>query len=251
MPARKDVTEWVLVRGLTREQRHWHAFPEALAESSGARVTTIDAPGFGTENARRSPATIEEITDDIRSRLQTPAPEGERAILGISLGGMVALDWCSRYPDEFAFCTVVNTLAREVFRPHYLTLRALSVLGLRSFRSPRAHEQAVADLTVTDPAIDRNALALRWVSFHHDAPPTTASIRAQASAGLTFRLPGAVPTPLAVLAARGDRLADPRMSLRIAERYGARVYLHPSAGHDLPVDDPDWICRILRAVTGA
>ncbi|WP_420041169.1 alpha/beta fold hydrolase [Gordonia sp. MP11Mi] len=128
------MTEWVLVRGPTREQRHWHDLPIILAEL-GERVTCIDAPGFGTEHTRRSPSAIREITDDMRDRL--PFAHEDRAILGISLGGMVALDWCSRYPYDFSLCAVVNTLARGVFRPKYLTRGALTVLALKRFRSLR------------------------------------------------------------------------------------------------------------------
>ncbi|MFC3242590.1 alpha/beta fold hydrolase [Gordonia humi] len=191
-PVRSEVTEWVLVRGLTREQRHWHDLPIILAEL-GERVTCIDAPGFGTEHTRRSPSTIREITDDMRDRL--PFAHEDRAILGISLGGMVALDWCSRYPYDFSLCAVVNTLARDVFRPKYLTRGALTVLALRRFRSLRGHERAVAQLTVASASVDSEELVRQWVNFHHDAPPTEASVRAQALAGLRFRLPETLPTP--------------------------------------------------------
>ncbi|GAA4663747.1 alpha/beta fold hydrolase [Gordonia humi] len=241
------MTEWVLVRGLTREQRHWHDLPIILAEL-GERVTCIDAPGFGTEHTRRSPSTIREITDDMRDRL--PFAHEDRAILGISLGGMVALDWCSRYPYDFSLCAVVNTLARDVFRPKYLTRGALTVLALRRFRSLRGHERAVAQLTVASASVDSEELVRQWVNFHHDAPPTEASVRAQALAGLRFRLPETLPTPLTVVAARGDRLADHRMSQHIAERYEAQMFLHPWAGHDLPVDDPAWLCSVLQAAKG-
>ncbi len=49
---------WLLLRGLGREKRHWGSFPEALERKLGARVLALDLPGFGTENARPSPATV-------------------------------------------------------------------------------------------------------------------------------------------------------------------------------------------------
>src|SRR5687768_6347135 len=61
-----DITRWLLLRGLSREQRHWCSFPEDLERATGARTLCLDLPGFGTEHARISPRTIALITDDVR-----------------------------------------------------------------------------------------------------------------------------------------------------------------------------------------
>ena len=47
--------------------------------------------------------------------------------------------------------------------------------------------------------------------------------------------------PLTVLASNGDRLCSPIASRRLAARLGAPLHVHPTAGHDLPLDDPDWV----------
>ena len=104
---------WLLLRGLSREKRHWRSFPEQLAAASaGERVLCLDLPGFGTEHARLSPWSMARITDDVRARFLVERGGDRWSVLGISLGGMVALDWCARHGGDFERCVTVNTSAR-------------------------------------------------------------------------------------------------------------------------------------------
>ena len=88
---------WLLLRGLTRERRHWARFPEVFERAMpGARTIGVDLPGVGTEAGQLSPASVPEIVDHVRARW--PRSEGGPwSLLGISLGGMLAvmfyLDW--------------------------------------------------------------------------------------------------------------------------------------------------------------
>jgi pimeloyl-ACP methyl ester carboxylesterase len=100
---------WLLIRGLSRDARHWGPFPPTFAEGLGVEVQTIDPPGFGTQVTRTSPSSIAEITNDIRDRANIQGDDW--SILGISLGGMVTLDWVARYPNEFQRAVVINTSA--------------------------------------------------------------------------------------------------------------------------------------------
>jgi pimeloyl-ACP methyl ester carboxylesterase len=67
-----------------------------------------------------------------------------------------------------------------------------------------------------------------------------ASFVRQVFAASRWRAPATVVPPLLVLASANDRLCDPGCPQRIAEHYGATLAVHPDAGHDLSVDDPDW-----------
>ena len=90
---------WLLLRGMTRELRHWGPFPRIFEERApGARVLCLDLPGAGTERARPSPWSVGGIAEDVRRRWRAAAAagEGQWAVLGISLGGMVTLEWCRR-----------------------------------------------------------------------------------------------------------------------------------------------------------
>src|SRR5262245_31258005 len=110
---------FLLMRGLVREQRHWGSFPDLLRERwPKASLVFLDLPGTGTEHQRESPTTLAAITHDMRSRFREvrAAHEGPFTVLGVSLGGMVALDWCARWPSDFQRAVVINTSAGDLSR---------------------------------------------------------------------------------------------------------------------------------------
>ena len=49
--------------------------------------------------------------------------------------------------------------------------------------------------------------------------------------------------PLLLLAGAGDRLVDPACSRRLARTWQVPLLEHAQAGHDLPLDDPDWVAH--------
>jgi pimeloyl-ACP methyl ester carboxylesterase len=106
---------WLLLRGLVRERRHWGDFPEQLARATGGQVRTLDLPGVGTERDRPSPTTIDGIVADLRGRFGNP--EGEWALFAPSLGGMIALKWGEVAPDDFRRIMVCNTSASDLAGP--------------------------------------------------------------------------------------------------------------------------------------
>lgn len=215
-----------------------------MAARLGGRVVTIDPPGFGTQNGRVSPRSIAAITDDIRARFEPG--DDEWSLLGISLGGMMAMNWVARYPGDFRRCVVVNTGAAELIRPHQLRFGLASLIAGKRFRTVAAHEAAALRLTSNRPVEELAELAATWARYQREAGPLDASVLGQAAAAATFRLPARIPVPLLVLASKGDRLADYRMAERITARFGAASAVHPDAGHDLPLDDGPWVCEQIE-----
>jgi pimeloyl-ACP methyl ester carboxylesterase len=232
---------WLLLRGLGREQRHWGTFPDALSSAIGARVVTIDLPGFGTEAARRSPATVRGIADDVRPRFASEHMGERWSILGISLGGMIALEWCARHETDFERCVIVNSSARpspafERFNP-----RAL----LSPFASSRvARERATLALTSDRDPRELDDLAVKQADF---ATPGRGAVARQLLAAARFEAPSRIRAPLLCLASKTDRLVSHRCTEHIAARLGAELAVSPTGGHDLALDEPTWICERIAA----
>src|SRR5690606_27542745 len=61
--------DWLLLRGLAREQRHWRGFREQLERASGARVCCVDVAGAGTERARVPWPSLRWLARDVARRL--------------------------------------------------------------------------------------------------------------------------------------------------------------------------------------
>src|SRR5262249_49057209 len=105
VPGGGDVGTGLLLRGWARGGPHWGAFPQQLAAELGARVIAADLPGNGRLHRRRSPVSVARIVEELR---QAVPVKGPLYLLGLSLGGMVAVDWATRHRAEVAGCVLVN-----------------------------------------------------------------------------------------------------------------------------------------------
>ncbi|MGL6237107.1 MAG: alpha/beta fold hydrolase [Segniliparus sp.] len=240
--------KFLLLRGLSRESRHWEDFPELLESRLGATTTSVDAPGFGSEHRRVSPRTIAGITDDIRERFGQGGADW--TFVGISLGGMVALDWCARYPEDFGRVVIINssTAATPLFRR--FSPAALPDIALGRFKSDVEAELAILAMSANHPEIDRTDLAERWAGYLAEQRPSSTSLANQIIAAALFPMPKQVSTPALVLAARQDRMVSASSSETIAARLGAPIRYHETAGHDLTLDDGPWVVDQIAAWLG-
>jgi pimeloyl-ACP methyl ester carboxylesterase len=65
-------------------------------------------------------------------------------------------------------------------------------------------------------------------------------------AAARFSAPEKPEVPLLILAGARDRMVWPGCSRRLARAWNADFALHPAAGHDLPLDDGDWVAKEVR-----
>lgn len=157
------------------------------------------------------------------------------------MGGMIASDWACRYPQDFQRVVLINSSAGNLSPlPHRLRPEAIATLAKGLGRDALERERAILRATSSAHAQDES-LAKTWADYHHNAPMRPTVAVAQLIAASRYKAPTALQTPVLVLASLFDGLTDRRCSERLAERYDAPLYLHPTAGHDLPLDDPDWI----------
>jgi pimeloyl-ACP methyl ester carboxylesterase len=174
------------------------------------------------------------------------------AVLGISLGAMVALEWCAGHPRDFARAVLLNTSAGGVSPPprRFHPRNLGPVLRIAWARDPRARERVVLRMTSAG-AGERAALLDAWALFAAEAPMTGWNRARQLLAAAAFRAPRALPVPALFLASRGDRIVHHSCGDGLGRRYGAPVALHAAAGHDLTLDDPAWVAeRIAVWVDG-
>lgn len=240
------MSTWVLLRGLTRERGHWGQFPEQLAARLGpqARIVTLDLPGNGALHRSASPASIEATMAHCRAQLQALALAPPFHLLAMSLGAMVAVDWAVRHPQELAGCVLINTSLRP-FSPFYRRLRPANYAALLGLvlgsRESVQREQTVLRLTTRLQPSDAPAVA-HWAALRNRHPVSAGNAMRQLLAAVRYRALRAAPAvPLLVLASRNDGLVHASCSRRLARQWQADIREHPSAGHDLPQDDGEWL----------
>lgn len=247
------MTQWIFLRGLGRESRHWGGFVDDFAAAlPGARPFALDLPGNGRLHRQRSPCAVDAMASFCRAQAaQQSAPPWY--LLGLSLGAMTAIAWARRHPDEIAGCVLINASARP-FCPFYRRLRPaaypLLLSVLLATRNAGAIERGVLRLTSrgADAGDAPTAAALpAWIAYRNECPVTRANIVRQLIAAARFRAPRTAPSArVLVLAGAGDRLVDPRCSRALAQAWDAEYAEHPSAGHDLPLDDGPWVVEQVR-----
>lgn len=239
---------WILLRGLMRDARHWGGFVERFASRfPGAPVITIDFPGNGELHQQRSLPTIDETAEFCRAELQRRGVQPPYRLLAMSMGAMVAASWAARYPGELGACVLINTSLRP-FSRFWERLRPgvyPSVLRMALFKpSVRDAESIVLKLTTTRG--DRSVLD-HWTAWHQAQPVSRSNALWQLASAIRYVAPAIAPTvPMLVLAGARDRLVNPACSRKLAAAWGCEIREHPDAGHDLPLDDGEWVAAQVQ-----
>lgn len=243
------MSRWIFLRGLSREAAHWGHFPETFRGLvGGAEILCLDLPGNGIHHAQRSPLTVAALVDDVRRLATARGVEPPYSVLGLSLGGMVAAQWAATYPREVREAVLLNTSCRP-FGSWHQRLRPgaipITLAILLASRSVGLRERLIWRLTSNrrpDPAVLGS-----WLACARAHPVATPNILRQLVAAARCRLPATPPpVPILTLTSRRDRMVDRHCSHALARAWQTALAEHPSAGHDLPLDDPEWVARQVR-----
>ena len=241
------MSTWIFLRGLTRESRHWGAFPEVFRrEVPDATIVTPDLPGNGALNTDESPVHVEEMVERLRAQLIGQGVRPPYHLLAMSLGAMVAVAWATRYPHELLGCVLINTSLRP-FSPFHRRLRPdkyLCLLKLALFGgSNEDWERTILRLTSRQAAYPDEVLR-SWIALRRERPVSSRNALRQLLAAARYQAPDLSPKlPILVLSSAQDALVDASCSRQLAMRWNTGFAEHPTAGHDLPLDDGPWVAK--------
>lgn len=239
---------WVLLRGLMREARHWGTFPAQLQQAfPNATIITPDLPGNGRLWRERSPTRIEDMVEHCRATLRGLGHTPPYHLLALSLGGMVAKCWSEAHPEEVPAMVLINTSMRP-YSPFHHRLRpanyaALIRMALES--DPERREETILRLTSARGAVP-NVLAA-WSGYARECPVSRGNALRQLLAAARFRANGPPSTTkVLLLAGNGDRLVNTDCSHVLTRSWRADFAMQTQSGHDLPLDDSEWVVAQVR-----
>ena len=144
---------------------------------------------------------------------------------------------------------LINT-SFNAFSPFYRRLRPRNYALLLRLallrRTPADMEKAILKLT-SNRVTERENVIAGWVEARLQRPVSALNALGQLMSALRYRARPAPPAvALLILCSESDRLVHFECSLAIASHWNCPLALHPSAGHDLPLDDPDWLIEQVR-----
>lgn len=242
---------WLLVRGLGRVAEHWHDFPRVLREATGAEVQTIDLPGVGDAGAEPVPWTVRGNVASLRARwIAMPERAEAWGVLGISLGGMITAEWCARHPQDFTHH--VGIVVSGGNQPPWRRLRpgAMGLLGqIMRTEDPRRREELVLRMTTVEPAKYRHVVEASERINEENPVPGKTWMQQLVAASLWWP-PREVRTPTLLIGAEQDGMVHPSCTGGLAKRWRCESRMHPTCGHDVPLEAGEWVAGEVAGWAG-
>lgn len=238
-----------LIRGLIREKGHWGSFLSHLkAQFPTAKITTIDIPGAGDYHTSSSPLSIRGMVEEMRrDYLKHKVKDEDSHLIAISLGGMISVEWMKHHPKDFHRATLINTSFGGI-SPVYHRLLPTALLFLLKVPTlkGRRKESRILELVTNHPHIFEETLDM-WEEINNLRPVSLTNTLRQLLAGATFSVGDfSPPIPIALLASTRDRMVSVECSRKIAKKWNLPLTEHPTGGHDLTVDDPEWVAGKIK-----
>jgi pimeloyl-[acyl-carrier protein] methyl ester esterase len=163
---------------------------------------------------------------------------------------MVATNWAQRFPKEISGLVIINPSFKGL-SPWYCRIRPGAIPSiLRAVFEPDLvkSETDVLSQVSNAPALYSKTSA-QWAEIRKSRPVSRLNFFRQAVAASLAKVSSkkGMQVPSLILSSENDRLVNsPRCSKDAALALNAGLKFHPTAGHDLPLDDPEWIIVQLR-----
>jgi pimeloyl-ACP methyl ester carboxylesterase len=161
---------------------------------------------------------------------------------------MITMDWLHRYPTDFQNAIIINSSSRNTSPTH----RRLSPFGMKRFlkiaKSKNAYEKEghILDFNSNIARVEDPTLHQRWTQFAEEQPLPTSNALIQLAAAMRFNAPKELPVRTLFISSQQDRLTNPQCTWELARRFKAPVIFHDKAGHDIPLDAPEWLATEIH-----
>ena len=221
----------VLLHGLGGDWRTWLYQVPVLCDK--AAVINVDLRGHGDSSAPDHDWSIGDMARDVVRLLRNLGAERAH-LIGLSLGGMIALQFALDYPYATSSLVLADTMAGP--GPHSGDWKAAIKFIEENPMKAIARERITAAFSDSVDPVMRDYFIDRVSSNDKDAYVRTA--RALGDFSVADRL-GEIAVPALVVVGDQDRVTPPEMSRELASGIsGARLATVPGAGHLSNLEKP-------------
>lgn len=237
----RDRPAVIFINSLGTDCRLW----DELARMLGGewRIVLYDKRGHGLSEVPPGPYSIAGLADDVLA-LADHLQLGQFALVGLSIGGLIAQQVALEAPGRLSALVLVDTAARIGTADAWnARIAAVESGGLESIAD------AVMQRWFTPGFLASRADELAgWRAMLCGTPAAgyAAACAALRDAELTARL-GAIKAPVLVVAGDGDLSTQPDTGRATAARIpGARFELIASCGHIPPAEQPASLAALIE-----
>jgi 3-oxoadipate enol-lactonase len=234
----------ILMHGIGGNRTNWHDQLRAFADHFHA--VAWDARGYGASDDYQGPLDFGDFARDL-TRVIAYFRAIRAHLVGLSMGGMIAMDFYSRYPDQVATLTICDSLPgfnhlTPEQRREFVRLRQEPLLA---GKEPQDIAPVVAETLIGKSARPGSfeRLVASISALHKQSYLKTIAATAAYPRALELEKIG---VPTHVVVGDEDRLTPAEMSRAMAARIpGARLTLIRGAGHLSNLEQPEQFNRAV------
>ena len=238
-----------LIRGLTRESGHWGDFVNLLeSQLPEATIHLMDLPGAGIYHRDKAPSSLKKMVDFMRNEMiDRINPDEHNIIFATSLAGMLATEWTINYKNDFDALIMVNSSFKGLCSTNERVNKSVrgDMLRILLTNNIKKRERLIIRVNSNKSGMVDKLLDT-WVSIQKKRKMSRMNIFRQTLAGMRYNLNGEKPQiPILVIGSKGDRMVSPSCIEKIHNYFGGDLIWHPTSGHGLPLDEPEWLSETV------
>lgn len=236
-----------LLRGIGRESAHWGDTFTTYVQSNipQAQFVLMNLPGAGEYHDDRALPSVEKMADFLRDQHKSSmdSRKGKKIIVATSLAGNVALEWITQYPTDFQGAVLLSTSLKGVCKSkNRVQIRAKKdFINIFLIKDIRARERAFLNIN-SNLNVGNDSLLNAWVEIQKERPVSKKALLKQTVAGMAYKPPKEKPViPVLLIGSAADKIVHEECFQKVSEKLESDLYLHPTAGHGIPIDAPLWL----------
>ncbi|MBQ4891535.1 alpha/beta hydrolase [Shewanella sp. MMG014] len=243
---------WVLLRGLMRDSRHWYGFDTQLRQA-GINLLTPDATGNGELADRNSPLNIRDYCDDIWHQIdkglaKNPDYSRELVVVGVSMGGMIALEMARQRHKQVRHAVLINSSAANL-SPWYQRFQLMPLVNAIWHRHKAKElsfvESCVLNYTTVTKAHDEKVIK-DWGNMRSQLHSRVLNGARQIYAAARYQCSWFGHCKVSIIVANQEKLANPKCSEALAKFYHTELLRVDHCGHDASLDQPEQIQQLIE-----
>lgn len=233
---------------------NWYGQMVGLSKSF--RVIVPDLLWFGESHAERSPSLLAQ--GEALGRLLAKLELSDVQVVGISYGGWVALELARQAPERVGRLVLIDSPGTEYEEADMADM-------LRRADAPSPHElfvpgcardvERVSRLVCNNlppiPEFVLEDIRRHYYAGREDALTALMHDLVQGIHDHKSRFHGVTLAPAVLIWGEDDRVFPLDLGRKLAARLGAPIYVVPRVGHNLPVEVPKTMLRLLHNILAA